>query len=282
MARRLMPVHGLSVKQHLWLRKKWHGMQSRCRPDFRWSKNYHERGIRVAWEAFKQFAEYVRDHLGFPDLESGTKWTLDRIDNDVGYQPGNIRWATYTENLRNRRGGVYVTYKGERVLLAELADRAGLSYYLVHDRISRQGWTAEEAVETPLLGKTQRLREPVWKHERTATYNGTTKRLREWAREHGIKASLLRDRLDGGWDFEAAIGTASHRGNASARRAERFLYHGKPMLLAEIAQASKIGVDTLRYRIKKMRLTPEQAVARGGRLGTSASSQRKTDLMAEK
>lgn len=284
MARRLMPVHGLSVKQHTWLRKKWSGMRSRCAPGSRSSCNYHDRGIRVKWVSFEDFAAYIISEVGLPDIESGVKWTLDRIDNDRSYGPGNVRWATYTENLRNRRGGVFVTYRGDRVMLAALAEQFGVSYYLVHDRIFRQRWTPEEAVETPILGKTQRLRDPVWKHERSVTHNGVTKRVREWAAQYGISADLLQGRLRAGWDFEQAIATPSDKGNGSKLRAARYRFGGQLVTLQELSALCGIGVPTLAYRIKKRHMTPEDAASLppvfGRPLNTSASSQRKTDLMA--
>ena len=40
-------------------------------------------------------------HIGDPP---GPEYTIDRIDNDKGYEPGNVRWATYSEQNYNRRG----------------------------------------------------------------------------------------------------------------------------------------------------------------------------------
>lgn len=45
------------------------------------------------------FSSYITSTLG--DRPQGM--TLDRIDNDQGYQPGNLRWATKLEQVRNRR-----------------------------------------------------------------------------------------------------------------------------------------------------------------------------------
>jgi hypothetical protein len=53
---------------------------------------------------FAAFARYVA-----PD--PGPGYELGRIDNDLGYQPGNVGWETKTQNARNRRTTHWVEYK---------------------------------------------------------------------------------------------------------------------------------------------------------------------------
>jgi hypothetical protein len=65
----------------------------------RWSI-YGGRGVMVCEEwkkSYTAFRDYVVP-LGYSD-----HLTLDRIDNDKGYEPGNVRWATYTQQARNQR-----------------------------------------------------------------------------------------------------------------------------------------------------------------------------------
>jgi len=60
---------------------------------------YGGRGIQFYWESTARAAEWVSANIG---LEKAKQ--LDRIDNNLGYQPGNLRWATSEENNRNREG----------------------------------------------------------------------------------------------------------------------------------------------------------------------------------
>ena len=83
--------------------KAWDNMRERCVSSApRYEKYYGARGISVCdeWmESFDAFYEYVSalPHFG----ENGR--SLDRINNDGNYEPGNVRWATASEQMRNRR-----------------------------------------------------------------------------------------------------------------------------------------------------------------------------------
>lgn len=105
-------THGLSTGREY---RAWQKMKSRCsnpkHPSF---PNYGGRGISVceAWASFLQFYE----DMG-PAPEGAT---LDRIDNELGYEPGNCRWASHEIQARNRRHrlgksrftGVYLRHDG--------------------------------------------------------------------------------------------------------------------------------------------------------------------------
>jgi hypothetical protein len=74
---------------------------------------------------------------------------IDRIDNDKGYEPGNVRWVTTSENNNNRRNNVTLTYKGESKTAAEWAKELGMDQKIIRRRVHR-GWTVEDALNTPL------------------------------------------------------------------------------------------------------------------------------------
>ncbi|MEU1397158.1 hypothetical protein ABZ403_14000 [Micromonospora zamorensis] len=78
----------------------WAGAKSRCNnPNTPVYGAYGGRGIKMDPEWEKDFLAFWRE-LG--PRPAGT--SLDRIDNDRGYEPGNVRWATLEEQANNKRG----------------------------------------------------------------------------------------------------------------------------------------------------------------------------------
>jgi hypothetical protein len=78
----------------------WQNAKARCfNPKMKSYKNYGERGITMAPEWVNDFPAFLA-HIG---PRPGLGYTLDRIDNERGYEPGNVRWATHSEQNRNKR-----------------------------------------------------------------------------------------------------------------------------------------------------------------------------------
>ena len=92
-------THGLS---HHLLYDTWKNVIDRCEnPKFRQYKDYGGRGIAICeqWHDLKIFITDIERLIG--TRPSGT--TLDRVNNDGNYEPGNVRWATRVEQRANSR-----------------------------------------------------------------------------------------------------------------------------------------------------------------------------------
>jgi len=122
-------------------------------------QKYGAKGIEmyVKWlDDFDRFYKYVKKLKNCPDisiLESkggGKRMSLsiDRIDNGGNYEPKNIRWATATQQARNRSSNVMVTWKGKEYVMAELAELHGIKKATLWWRI-KQGWSIEECLRKP-------------------------------------------------------------------------------------------------------------------------------------
>lgn len=126
----------------------WKSMIQRCtNPNNpRWA-SYGGRGITVcvAWQTFENF----RRDMGDPPAGA----SIDRIDNDRGYEPGNCEWSTGQDQNRNKRSNRQITYQGRTQPLAAWCEDLGLPYFTVHSRL-RHGWSVERAFSTPVGGVT--------------------------------------------------------------------------------------------------------------------------------
>ncbi len=112
------------------LYKTWVGMKQRCRNtrDTNYPK-YGGRGIKIydAWDDFLAFESWILENLG--DRPEGM--TLDRVDNNGNYEPGNLKWSTRGDQAKNRRG-----VRSNEDLDAVAADRD-----LWRQRALDLGWT---------------------------------------------------------------------------------------------------------------------------------------------
>ena len=133
--------HGMSdTPEH----RAWMKMRERCQHSHGKFARWGGRGIRVCdeWQTnFKAFYE----HIG---PRPGKGYSVDRIDNDRGYEPGNVRWGTHEQQARNRENSMWVEAMGQSKPIAQWAEETGLRANLIRWRI-RKGWDPVKAVTTP-------------------------------------------------------------------------------------------------------------------------------------
>ncbi len=135
-------THGMSSTATY---KIWQGMHKRCNnPKCRTYPLYGGRGIKVCerWESFENFLEDMGER-------PADNLSLDRIDNEGDYEPGNCRWATDTEQVNNTRRNNRITFNGVTQNLGQWAKQTGLPRDAIFLRIKR-GWSVERALTTPL------------------------------------------------------------------------------------------------------------------------------------
>jgi len=131
----------------------WSSMRARCNnpKNKRWER-YGGRGISICsrWDDFENF---LADMGNRP---KGT--TLDRIDNNGNYEPSNCRWATFTEQMRNRGNTIRLTHEGVTLSAPEWAEKTGLPVKTIYCRVD-YGWPDKDVLTVP-YGK--RLKTPTW------------------------------------------------------------------------------------------------------------------------
>lgn len=123
----------------------WDKMIQRCRnPNTVSFHRYGGRGIKVC-ERWRLFENFLAD-MG----ERPAGMSLDRIDNDGHYEPGNCRWATRTEQSRNMSRNRLLTFNGETMPVSAWAEKLRLPRKVLEGRL-RNGWSIDRALTTPQM-----------------------------------------------------------------------------------------------------------------------------------
>ncbi|MCI8374909.1 MAG: hypothetical protein HFI29_05660 [Lachnospiraceae bacterium] len=125
-------THGMSRTR---LYRAWGNMKHRCSPScpLKCYDSYYGRGIRVCdeWKDFAAFADWALKN-GYTD-----ELTIDRIDNDGNYEPGNCRWVTREVQDNNRSNSRYITYKGKTLTVTQWAREIGTSVSNLRKHLKR-------------------------------------------------------------------------------------------------------------------------------------------------
>lgn len=124
----------------------WRAIKQRClNPKSRQWADYGGRGIDIDPRWAASYTVF-RNEAGEP-LKG---LSIDRIDNEKGYWPGNVRWCNRTTQNKNKRNNVTFEYKGKDLTLNDLSELCGINKRTLASRIYLYGWSVVEAVETPV------------------------------------------------------------------------------------------------------------------------------------
>lgn len=139
--------------------RSYRNMLTRGRnPNHIHAHRYALRGIGVADEWLpgadgQGFARFFA-HVG---PRPSHRHSLDRIDNDRGYEPGNVRWASPIEQALNKSSTRWLTVNEETLPLTTWAHRKKLPPGVVRERIDKLGWSPERALSEPLRKDKRRI-----------------------------------------------------------------------------------------------------------------------------
>lgn len=142
-AKRLF-VHGMS-KSHEYY--SWAHMTGRCHnPTDKDFKHYGGRGITVCDKWRNSFVDFFNDVGKRPSPEL----TIERINNNHGYNPNNVRWANRHAQANNKRNNYKITLHSHTMTLAMWAKFTGINNQIVWNRINMLYWPPSKAIFTPV------------------------------------------------------------------------------------------------------------------------------------
>jgi hypothetical protein len=183
----------------------WQGMIWRCES----APRYAGRGIRVyaAWKTdFWAFVAYIDEVLGPKPLG----WSIDRINNNGDYEPGNIRWATFQDQARNTRSSVRVVLHGEERGLMEWGELLQLDAAMlsrIRHRL-RAGWPPERAFmteATPRQRREPREKQRITKEERDESIRRRLGLTPEQEKRRIVTLATVQARVRRGWPLDRAV-----------------------------------------------------------------------------
>jgi hypothetical protein len=121
--------------------RSWRAMRKRCSAKTgHHAERYTNRGISVCkeWDSFEQFLHDMGDR------PEGT--TLERIDNDRGYEKSNCCWASKRVQARNTSKTIRVMVDGKEMCLRDACEETGVPYARAYQRITKLGWSPDRAL----------------------------------------------------------------------------------------------------------------------------------------
>lgn len=126
--------------------RSWCHIKGRCyNPKDKKYYRYGGRGIKMC-ERWKNSFETFYEDMG---PKPGKGCSINRINNNGNYEPGNCEWATAKEQANNRRTNRQITFNNKTQTLAQWAKEVNMSHSVIFHRL-KLGWPIERALTTPV------------------------------------------------------------------------------------------------------------------------------------
>lgn len=142
--------HGMSDSEEY---RTWVHMNQRCHnPSNKDYENYGGRGIEVC-SAWRSSFEAFYMSIG---PRPATEYTIERLDYNKGYEPGNVKWATRQEQVLNKRDNVNLTINGETMAVSQWARHPDcpVSPFVIYKRVKR-GWVEKYGAEVTVFSESR-------------------------------------------------------------------------------------------------------------------------------
>jgi hypothetical protein len=129
----------------------WADMIQRCQNEnLKSYADYGARGIRVCDRWRTSFVDFLADVGPKPSK----KHSLDRINNDGHYEPGNVRWATRIEQESNKRNNHLIIYNGRTQTITQWGREFGIPTVTIYNRLVDYGWPVSPELFAPARRET--------------------------------------------------------------------------------------------------------------------------------
>jgi hypothetical protein len=129
--------------------KSWESAKQRVtNPNCEGYESYGGRGIAMCDRWLESFSEFLKDMGPKPSPHH----TIERLDSDDGYYPGNCVWATLAEQNRNKKGVIRITHNGKTQCAAEWERELGFRDGAIREKLSK-GLTFEQAIARPITNE---------------------------------------------------------------------------------------------------------------------------------
>lgn len=170
----------------------WKSMKARClAKNKRHYPSYYGKDISVCDRWVNSYETFISD-MG---LRPSDEHSIDRIDNSGPYCPENCRWATRSEQTKNRDCVIRYDWDGKKFTALELANAIGMPYDILYQRL-RAGWPKERWTE-PSREWNNSIKKKIFSD--LYLFKGKMKNLTLISKETGIPLQTLHWRIKNQW-----------------------------------------------------------------------------------